>query len=154
MSRVLYQAHPSMFRNRPIWFLALTMLPAWFLARARHDMSARGVAFVLVMVCGPILLVWFLRCRSTRLTIDEDTVLLRRGLLSSDLNEIHHGDVKNVRVHQSLFQRLLGVGTLGISSAGQGDIEILVEGIPGPRKARDIINRLRRSRKTSVDSLL
>lgn len=154
MDRVLYQAHPSMFRNRPIWFLLLTLAPTWFLVRSRHDMSARGVAFVLVMVCAPILIVWLLRCLSTRLTIDEETILLRRGLLSSDLNEIHHADVKNVRVHQSLIQRLLGVGTLGISSAGQGDIEILVEGIPNPRKARDIINRLRRSRKSPVDALL
>jgi hypothetical protein len=44
-----------------------------------------------------------------------------------------------------LFQRLTRVGEIGISSSGQADIEIFVEGIPNPYYAKSIIDTYRYS---------
>jgi uncharacterized membrane protein YdbT with pleckstrin-like domain len=87
--------------------------------------------------------VWWLSCRAARLTVTDRKVTLRRGLLRKDLNEVRHVDVRNVRVSQGLLQRLLGVGSVAISTSGQGDIEIEVSGIPDPHRVRVIVDQQR-----------
>lgn len=71
-------------------------------------------------------------------------VTLRKGILSKNINEVYHSDVRNVKVNQNLFQRMFKVGTIGISTAGQSDVEILVSGIPHPEKVKEIIDNHRR----------
>jgi uncharacterized membrane protein YdbT with pleckstrin-like domain len=50
-------------------------------------------------------------------------------------------DVRNIQVSQSFFQRIFGVGWVGISSSGQSGIEIGVDGIPDPEMVRGLINQ-------------
>ena len=59
------------------------------------------------------------------------------------LSDIQNADVRNIQVEQTALQRLLGVGSLKISSAGQAGIEMVVNGIPDPNRAREAINRSR-----------
>lgn len=121
-----YQSHPSMFRNNPIGFI---------------------IALVLIIVAGLgllILLVWWLKCLGTTLTVTNKKTILRKGILSKHINEVHHADVRNVQVSQGLFQRMFGVGAIGISSAGHAGVEIEVSGLPSPTKIKDIIDRHRR----------
>ncbi len=121
-----YQSHPLMFRNNPIGFiLALILILAY------------GLGLL-------ILLIWWLKCLGTTLTITNKKTILRKGILSKHTNEVYHSDVRNVQVSQSLFNRMFGVGTIGISSAGQADVEIKVAGIPRPVKVKDIIDKHRR----------
>jgi Bacterial PH domain len=56
-----------------------------------------------------------------------------------------HADVRNIRIRQSLFQRLTRVGEIGISSSGQADIEIFVAGIPNPYDVKSVIDNYRYS---------
>jgi uncharacterized membrane protein YdbT with pleckstrin-like domain len=49
-----------------------------------------------------------------------------------------------VQISQSFFQRIFGVATIGISSAGQAGVEIEVDGLRNPNKVKDIIDRHRR----------
>jgi uncharacterized membrane protein YdbT with pleckstrin-like domain len=65
--------------------------------------------------------------------------VLRRGLLARETSEVRHRDVRNVQVNQTTFERLLGVGDLALSSAGQSDFEIAVKGIPNPNRVADVI---------------
>jgi uncharacterized membrane protein YdbT with pleckstrin-like domain len=117
----LYHAHTSMFRNHPFLFvLAVVLAPA-----------AIGLI---------ILAVWSLRCHSTTLTVTSRRTILRTGILSKYTNEIRHEDVSNIRVRQTFFQRIFHVGSVGISSAAQDEIEIEVVGIPHPDKVAELIN--------------
>jgi len=121
-----YQSHPSMFRSNPIGFI---------------------LALVLIVAVGLgllILLVWWLKCLGTTLIVTNKKTTLRRGILSKHINEVYHSDVRNVQVSQTMFQRMFGVGAIGISSAGQGGVEIRVSGLPAPAKIKDIIDRHRR----------
>ena len=123
---VLYEANPSMFRNRPIGFILAAIL-------------------CLVGVGVIIFLVWWLKCIGTKLTVTNERTSLRRGVLSKSLVEVWHRDVRNVQLYQTFGQRVFGVGQLGISSAGQGGVEIEVSGIPDPDKVKQLIDDRRRA---------
>lgn len=119
---VRYKSHPSMFRNRPVGFLIL-------------------VALIPAVGLGAILLIrWYIRCLGTTLTITDQRTTLRKGILSKSLTEVWHANVRNVQIDQTLGQRLFGVGRLAISSAGQSGMEIDVEGIPNPDRAKRFID--------------
>ena len=120
----LYTASPSMFRNNPVIFVVSIVL------------SLVGIGLI-------ILLVWYLRCYGTRLTITNKRTTLRKGILSKEINEVYHRDVRNVRLSQTFLQRVFGVGSLEISSAGQADVEIAVSGMPDPEKMKAIIDEHR-----------
>ena len=113
--KVLYESHPSMFRNAPVYFV-LTLI-----------LCLIGVGLI-------IFAVWFIKCKGTTLTVTGDRISLRRGLLSKSITEVWHEDIRNVQLDQTFFQRIFDVGSLGISSAGQGDLEIFVTGIPQPNR--------------------
>jgi len=121
----LYSDHPAMFRNRPILFLFCCLL-----------VLAYGLGLL-------ILLVWWIQCWGTNLTVTDQRVTLRKGILSKYTNDVMISDIRNVQVGQNLFQRLFGVGSLGISSAGQGGMEIEVNGIPNPQKVKTVIDDCR-----------
>jgi uncharacterized membrane protein YdbT with pleckstrin-like domain len=118
---VLYQANPAMFRSSPARFLLVVFL-----------------CFLLVGI--PILIAWWLTCKSTELTVTDERVSLRKGILSKQLNEVKLDHVRNVQLRQGVLQRMLGVGWIGISSAGQGGLEIEVDGIPAPDRVKAIID--------------
>ena len=122
---VLYEAHPAMFRNHPFYFVLCILLIAFF-----------GAGLIL-------LLLWWIQVLGTRLTITTEQTTLRRGILSKFTNDVFHSNVRNIQVRQSFFQRLLNVGWIGISSAGQSGLEIEVNGIIDPEKVKEIIDEHR-----------
>jgi uncharacterized membrane protein YdbT with pleckstrin-like domain len=81
------------------------------------------------------------------LTVTESKTTLRTGILSKNVNEVFHSDVRSIQVNQSLFQRIFGVGSIGISSAGQSSIEIVAAGIPDPNTVRELINANRKQQE-------
>jgi membrane protein YdbS with pleckstrin-like domain len=117
-----YEAHPPMFRNHPILFIITFALCFLF-----------GIGLL-------IFLIWWIRSLSTTLTVTSKRTTLRKGLLSKSTSEVYHKDVKNVQVDQSALQRLFDIGTIKISSAGQADFEISVEGIQNPNIVKQIID--------------
>jgi uncharacterized membrane protein YdbT with pleckstrin-like domain len=98
-----------------------------------------SVALILVGVGIVILLIWWLICKSTRLEVTNKRTIVTKGLLSKATNEVRHSDVRNIQVTQSFLQRILGCGTIAISSAGQSEMEILVTGIPDPQGIAETI---------------
>lgn len=122
---------PSMFRNRPFSFVLVCAL------------SLVGIGI-------PVLVIWFFRCRSTELTVTDLRTRLHRGWLSRSITEVWHRDVRNVQIEQTFFQRLCGVGRMGISSAAQSSIEIDVAGLRNCDKIKQIIDKNRISSKRAA----
>lgn len=129
MERALYVAHPSMFRNQPIVFLVeVAAIALW------------GIGLV-------FLLLWWFQTLGTTLTVTDRRTIYRRGLFSKHTSEIMHCDVRNLRIDQTLFERIFDVGTVGVSSSGQaGKFE--VKGMPRPYEIKRLIDQ---GRLTPVD---
>lgn len=116
-----YEAHPPMFRSRPIEFVITLVL------------CLVGIGLI-------IFLVWWIRNLGTLLTVTSRRTILRRGILSKFTSEVFHKDVRNVQVSQNVLQRLCDVGTIAISSSGQSDFEISVDSMPEPNRVKQIID--------------
>lgn len=115
-----YSEHPAMFRNHPLGFILAILL-----------IAAAGIGII-------ILLVWYLRCKSTRLELQGNNLVLEEGLLSKERTELKLSAIRSVKVYQSFFNRLFGVGRITIYSAGD-EAEFEADGMPHPHELRDLI---------------
>ncbi|WP_027329299.1 PH domain-containing protein [Marinimicrobium agarilyticum] len=116
----LYSEHPVMFKNNPIGFIASIILIPVF-----------GLGIL-------ILLWWYIQTRSSKLTVKEYDILYEEGLLSKNRAEFSINGIRTVRVHQSFFNRIFGVGTIQIFTAGDKP-EIEAKGMPEPNRVRELI---------------
>lgn len=115
---VKFSAHPAMFKARPFSFILSVLL------------CAVGIGFIILMV-------WYIKCKSTRLEIVDTEVVLERGLLSKERIELNVASVRSVRVYQSFINRLTGVGRITLYTAGDQP-EFTVDGIPEPNRFREL----------------
>ncbi len=117
---VKYSANPVMFKNNPLGFLfAIILIPAF------------GLGIL-------ILLWWFLQCKSTKLTVTDNEILFEKGLLSKERSEVNISSIRTIRVKQSFFNRIFGVGTVEIFTAGDS-AEFTAHGLPDPNQVRELI---------------
>jgi hypothetical protein len=123
--RVLYSSHTAMLRDNPLKFVFYLLLIPLF-----------GIGLLL-------LLIWWLDCLGTTLTITNLRSILRRGIFSKFTTDVLHQDVRNVQVKQTFLQRIFGVGYVGVSSSAQSGVEIEVSGIPFPEDVRQLIYQCR-----------
>ncbi|MCI4368143.1 MAG: PH domain-containing protein [Thermoplasmata archaeon] len=80
------------------------------------------------------LLIRYLRWITTVYAVTTHRVIIQRGILGRDFDEIPVPQVRGVDVRQSVGQRLLGYGTVTVSSEGGGGIvgHEAWQGIPRP----------------------
>jgi len=112
--------NPVMFRNNPIGFLFAVLLIAAF-----------GLGIL-------ILLWWFVQCKSTKLTVSDNEILFEKGILSKERSEVNISSIRTIRVKQSFFNRIFGVGTVEIYTAGDS-AEFVAKGLPDPNKVRELV---------------
>jgi uncharacterized membrane protein YdbT with pleckstrin-like domain len=119
---VVYEAHPAMFRAHPFWFILFVLLIAAF-----------GVGLL-------ILLYWYIKTRATALTVTQHELMYERGILSKDRLSVSLRHVRSVHVTQGFINRILGVGTIQVSTAGD-EPEFTVKDLPDPHEIREAISR-------------
>lgn len=115
-----FSERPAMFRSNPFGFiLSVLLIPV-------------GIGVV-------ILLVWYLKCLSTKLELNGNDLVLTKGLLSKDRIELDISSIRTVRVYQSFLNRIFNVGSVSVFTAGDSP-EIEVAGLPDPHDLRELIN--------------
>ena len=117
---VLYDNNPSMFRNAPLRYIVVVLSS-------------------LVLIGLFILIPWWMRTRNTKLKVTSQRVILRTGILNKHINEIDLQNVSNIQIKQTFMNRIFKAGTIKISSAGTGNIEIIARGIPQPNHVKELI---------------
>ena len=81
------------------------------------------------------------------LTIRPDEVALDTGIMNRNSIEISYSSLRTVEVSQTLFQRILNLGTVSIASSGTGGYEMKIPNMPAPHAIRDEIQALERNVK-------
>ena len=97
--------------------------------------------FLFLVFLGLIrLLVRYFRWIRTVYAVTSRRVIVQKGILGRDFDEIPVLQVRGVDVHQSFFQRVLGYGTVRVSSEGGSRLgnEDWV-GIPKPFRFQKLI---------------
>lgn len=86
------------------------------------------------------LLVRYLRWIRTVYAVTSHRVIVQKGILGKDFDEIPVTQVRGVDVHQSFGQRILGYGTVRVSSEGGASLgNEDWEGIPKPFRFQKLI---------------
>ncbi len=116
----LYSEHPVMFKNNPLGFIICLIL-----------IPAGGLGLL-------ILLTWHLKNKASKLTVNDNEILFEKGLLSKERSEVNLASVRTTKVKQSFFNRIFGVGSIEIFTAGDSP-EIVATGMPEPNKIRELI---------------
>jgi uncharacterized membrane protein YdbT with pleckstrin-like domain len=119
---VIYMAHPAMFRAHPFWFILFVLLIAAF-----------GLGLL-------ILIYWYIKTRATSLTVTDHELLYEKGILSKERLAVSLRHVRSVQVNQGFVNRILGVGTIEIKTAGD-EAEFIVDDLPDPHEVHEAISR-------------
>jgi hypothetical protein len=114
----LASAHPG-YSSIPSWGRLTDYLS---LNHFTHSSSASmyvTLAYLVLFLIGLLwLLVRYLRWIATVYAVSSRRVIIQKGILGRDFDQIPVNQVRGVDVHQGVFQRVLGYGTVRISSEG------------------------------------
>ncbi len=148
--------HPAMFRASPLRYLAMVVIfiigvAGTFIFGVPMQNSGlenlwRPLTIVLSIVFAVLaiasllsMIYWLFRTRFESLSITSERTIWSRGILDRETSEVQHDDVRNIQLKQTIFDRILGVGRIAISSAGQDDMEIDIRGVPNPSQVADTV---------------
>ena len=87
-----------------------------------------------------LLIYWYILTRATALSVTEHEIMYERGILSKDRTSVSLRHVRAVNVSQGFVNRILGVGTVEISTAGD-EPEFTIKDLPDPHTIREAISR-------------
>ncbi|MHB8865464.1 MAG: PH domain-containing protein, partial [Pirellulaceae bacterium] len=99
-----------------------------------NEESLLAVSIGMLVASGLYMLGWWIQTQFVSLQVTTERNIFQRGIIARATSEVRHDDVRNLRINQTLIQRLFGVGTIAISSAGQDDFEIMIKGVPSPEE--------------------
>lgn len=141
------------------WFLAgrvATLIVVVLLGGVALGLSAPSWADDIWLVALALALLWlfvrYLRWTTTSLVVTSDRIILRDGILSRRGREIPLEHLNDISFHQSLFERMIGAGSLLFESAGRDSGE-QVPCIPKPAEVQnEVYRRMNSARdRTPVD---
>ena len=125
-----------------VWFvlalaavIALAIFASWGTILL---LIAAGVALVVVLVVT----VWpWIKWRTTHYVFTNERVIMRSGVFSRSGRDVPLGRVNDVSFSHSLFERMLGCGTLTIESAGERG-QVQLNSLPDVEKTQSVLYEL------------
>ena len=141
-SDLLYSENPKMPRNRPFTFIFIIVLNiAGLVAAIRLDQQSFQIIGLVVWL-GTVtwLLIWYMKIKSTKVSVTNNDILVERGLLRKNRKELAIAKVRTVEVDQDFIDRIFGVGKIKVFTAGDLP-EIEVEGLPDPNRIRELVKQ-------------
>jgi uncharacterized membrane protein YdbT with pleckstrin-like domain len=147
----LHQGEQIIFKGRPSWRstlqfyiggLALAAVAGLIAWQVKDKNVGIGVA---VGVLAVALVVGFLLRLATHYIVTNERLHIRRGLIARHVQETRLERVQNVNTDQSVFQRILQIGTVDFDTAGTTDSDFSFTGVAQPEKVVAAVDRAQRA---------
>lgn len=139
----LWKGNPSF-----LYYLGKMVISVLFVLFCFPLIALYGVTALIFIGLGLMPLIYSILDRNTRTYIlTNKRVYTKAGIISQHTHEVSIRDVRNLNVRQGVVERLLGLGTIEIGSAGTAGIEITFRGVKNPTSIRDKI----RNQKDDMD---
>ena len=146
--KVVEHLHPHWITLVPatLWFLVICAAAGAGVYFAPDSGTGRTVVLIAIAVVGFLALCFlsfgpWIRWRTTHYVFTSHRVLIRRGVLTHTGRDISLQRINDVGFSQSLWDRMVGAGTLTIESAGEKGQEELAN-IPHSDRVQQTLNRL------------
>jgi membrane protein YdbS with pleckstrin-like domain len=128
------------------WFIVICAAGGFAIAFLPDGHTIHLVLLIIVIVVGLLLLSWlsfgpWISWRTTHYVFTTHRVLIRRGVLHHVGRDIALQRISDVGYSQTLFDRIVGAGTLSIESAGEHGQESL-KTMPHADRIQQTLNRL------------
>ena len=146
----LHPGEEIVFEGRPVWRAILSFYITGLIGAAVVGVivgiAASAVLGVLawLVLFALVLLVGFIRRVETRYTITNQRLRIQRGILSKSVQQTRIERVQNVNTTQSLFDRILRVGTVDFDTAGTDDSDFTFFGVGSPHRVVEAVDRAQR----------
>ena len=142
--RIVFDGHPS-------WRATLGFYAIGFLGAVAAGVVAgiaigtgAGVA-VVVAALLIVLVVGFVKRMGTHYVVTTQRLRIRRGILSRRVQQTQLDRVQNVNTDQSVFERVLRIGTVDFDTAGTDDSDFPFRGIADPAGVVAAVDRAQRA---------
>ena len=141
---IMFEGHPSWrgvlgFYIKGLLLAVVAGAIVWFAASHGAGIAAFVAVMTLVVLAG------FVKRMSTRYVITTERLHIRRGILSKSVQQTSIDRVQNVNTHQSIVDRLLGVGRVDFDTAGTDDSDFVFTDVAGPDTVVAAVDRARRT---------
>lgn len=141
---IVFEGHPSwrsvlQFYAAGVVLVAVAAAIGALVSGAAIAILAGGVVLAIVVLVGLV------KRSSTRYVITTERLHIRRGILSKATQETRIQRVQNVNTEQSLFARLLQVGTVDFDTAGSDDSEFRFVGVGSPNEVVRAVDQAQRA---------
>lgn len=139
---VYFDGSPSARGESGKFFLCFLIGAAIFLIPVflgKHLHIGLQIACYLIGIATPLLPM--LIVRSTRFRITNYRIDHERGILSKNIDTLELWHVEDIKFHQSLLDRILGVGNITIISHDETTPELLLFSIPDARNLYEQIKQ-------------
>jgi uncharacterized membrane protein YdbT with pleckstrin-like domain len=145
--QVVQHLHPHWITLvRPVFFFLLLIGGGAFLAAIVPGGSLQEVLRIAIAAVAVAILIWlafvpFLVWRTTRYVLTTHRVLIRTGILHHHGRDIALSRINDVSFERTLWDRIIGAGTLTVESAGESGQQVL-RNVPRSDRVQQTINRL------------
>ena len=112
--------------------------PLFSLGNTTYFLDLPVLSLIPAAMLGKILLYMY----NSKYIIDDNGVEAQVGLVSLNLRQprLRYEDIRGVEPNQTIWERILGIGTVLIGSAMTDDVEITMSGVANPRAIQLLIN--------------
>ena len=122
---------------------------AGYLVATHNQDEGMWALLALPSLAALYLLARHIQRRMVKLTILEDRLRYEAGFLSKTTRTMELSKVQDVRVDQTVGQRMLNIGNLSLETAGESS-RIVMPSVDRPHEAADRILELSRGRRPGV----
>jgi uncharacterized membrane protein YdbT with pleckstrin-like domain len=138
--QIIYEGHPSWrsilgYYIKGLLATIVVGAVAWL-----ADGVGLGVGFAL-LVFAIVLVAGFLRRFATVYTITTQRLRIKQGIIARHVQQTEIDRVQNVNTNQSVFERMLQVGTVDFDTAGTGDSDFKFTGVEDPEEVVVAVDR-------------
>ena len=114
--------------------IVLIVLPfAWKGLNREHTMPPWWLTLALVVLGLVCIGIPWLRTKMIRYRISNYRIDFERGLFSRSIDTLELWHVEDIAFHQSLIDRIMGVGDIKVISHDDTTPQLMLRGIPNPR---------------------
>jgi uncharacterized membrane protein YdbT with pleckstrin-like domain len=144
---IFFHGHPS-WRSLALFYAKglLAALAAGVIAGVVTRIADNTVEVVWVIVAVVVVFlvlaaVGQIRRLQTRYAITNQRLTIETGILSRDVHQTRLERIQNVNSRQSLFERLLRIGTVDFDTAGESQFDFSFQGVANPREIVRTVDR-------------
>ena len=143
--------HPSehiLYEGRPSWRSILLFYVLGIVAAAGGGAIAGLIwsdpgwgSLIGVLILIVVLIAGWVRRVGTRYFVTNERLHIRRGIVSRRSQETRLERIQNVNTDQSVFERILRIGTVDFDTAGGGDYDFAFRGVSDPSRVGQAVDR-------------